>query len=67
MEPLIRQLDAAKLEITSKTQALWAAEEALQAGANDKMRALEEADGFKIQTNKGSAQNEALRRSLLEV
>jgi len=66
LEPMIRSLDAARLEIEAKTAALWTAEEALKQAAASKLSLQEELDHFKINTNKGSAQNEALRRSLLD-
>lgn len=66
LDPLIKQLDAAKLQLDSKTSALWAAEHALEVSSVEKLAILEDLDKYKIAAAKAAAQNEALRRSLME-
>ena len=66
MEPLIKQLDDVKADLGAKEAALWAAENALQCSAGDKLGMMEEVERYKITAAKGNAQNEALRRSLLD-
>eukprot|EP00854_Cymbomonas_tetramitiformis_P016025 gene16025-19007_t len=66
LEPLTKQLDEARLEIETKTSALWAAEHALEVSAAEKLKLREENDQMKIETTRALAQSQGLKNSLLE-